>query len=649
MVSQIKNNIPQIAENSFFSDVAKQERNEAQKTISKQNYFGLTIRNKAIKNRDLIQSIDKYLLDNHKISLPVTKLEFNKLYPTGNFDPNSGELFWDSELNELIKMKYAICNPKGYMAMFPKVDGTSVLQPMAYAYSKNRLCAIWNMRKSQIIRSKYLAFLTEAKDNAGRLLTDHYQPVHLMLSVPHNGGLFQGKEFYACEIIDLFREMRDDKVWKKYVYSGEYGIEVKRSKNHGLHIHMHSFLLQKPEYTVNEVRDAIRELWTKITGNKDGKTIIWYESLYVYARDQEGNKIVEKKFVGHAENGDFEFTDRWKKDYIKPKDDLKKYLSGVMECIKYHFKPDCLEKPDGAHDIDLVKTILNNTKGKRLYSRFGDFYNQPLLNFNHLEKEDTTSMETIVKINEKADKINLYITDIEILSELEETTKRKKEIKQLVQELANISQYPKRKNKRIYKNNVLNWAKKQLEKIRKQAKADDSEPDLMTSTEGVEERLINPILLKKAQKSDYRIVIANPMYLRYNFQDLSKPQYETTVFTDKKLKVAPAFFTLKQVIKLDMQGFDICEKNWEIMQNMDKNRAIKKGYEKAKLPIYTPDKFKERYKQGLEFWEPTKSENTFESELKQQEIDREQIANLKANTIISDAELREKWKNLNPN
>ena len=296
----------------------------------------------------------------------------------------------------------------------------------------------------------------------------------------------------------------------------------------------------------------------------------------------------------------------------------------------------------------MVKIILNNTKGKRLYSRFGDFYNQPLLNFNHLEKEDN-NFETVANLNSKSDKINLLITDIEIFSQLEQTSKRKKEIKNWVLELANISLYPKRKNKRLYKNNVINWAKKQLEKLRKLAKVDDSEPDLMGSSEGVEERLINPILLKKADKSEYRIVIANPMYLRYNFRDLSKPQYETTIFSDKKLKIAPAYFTLKQVIKLDMQGFDISEKNWEIMQNIDRNKAIKKGFEKAQLPIYTPDKFKERYKPGLDFYEANTAIKSFEAEFKELDNNRKGIETEKANTITPERILREKWKNLNPN
>ena len=591
-------------------------------------------------------SIDKYLLDNHKLSLPQTKMEFNKIYPNGSFDANTGEMYFEPEIEELIKMKYALQNPKGYFAMFANGENSAVLQPLAYAYSKNRLCAIWNMRKSQIIRSKYLAFLTEAKDNFGRKLTEHYQPVHLMLSVPHAGGIFQGKEFYAKEIIELFRDMRQTDTWKRYVYSGEYGVEVKRSKQHGLHIHIHSFVLQNPEYSVNEARDAIRELWNSIAGNGESQTIIWYESLYIFQRDKDLNKIIEKKFIGHKPNGDFEFTDRWKKEYIQPGSDLQKYLSGVMECIKYHFKPDCLEKQDGTHDIDLVKTILNNTKGKRLYSRFGGFYNEPLLNFNNLEKEDN-NFETITHLTSKANKIRLLIAEIEAFTGIKATRKEKKEITSKVFELAQLSEYAKRNNKRIYKNNVLNWAKKQLKKLDKLAKIDESESELSTSTDGVEERLINPIWLRKAEKSEYKIVISNPMYLRYNFTDILKPKNEITIFSDKKLTIAPECFTLKQVIKLDMQGFELSEKNWEVMQNVDRNRAIKNGFERANLPTYTPEKFKERYKAGLEFYEPKEALNTFENELKAVEKEREIVALQKANRIIPENILQEKRKNLN--
>jgi hypothetical protein len=72
-----------------------------------------------------------------------------------------------------------------------------------------------------------------------------------------------------------------------------------------------------------------------------------------------------------------------------------------MECIKYHFKPGCLEKEDSEYDIELIRLILNNTKGLRMYSRFGAFYNEEALNFNNLKKEpddfEPEDVEEVIK------------------------------------------------------------------------------------------------------------------------------------------------------------------------------------------------------------------------------------------------------------
>ncbi|GAB3999550.1 hypothetical protein GCM10028807_50090 [Spirosoma daeguense] len=348
--------------------------------VSRQNRFGYTVRNKQIQNNRLKSQIDDFLCQ-FDIHLPASKQAHNenaaKIY---RYDEYGDAL--RSRFEQIVNLRYAIGDTKGYYARF-RHEGKEKLQPLAFWYSKHRLDHVWNWRKSQIIRNRYYRFLESATDETGVLLLNYYKPVHMVLTVPHINGLWQSKRFYARELIKAFTAMRKEPEWKRYVYAGEYGIEVKRSESHGLHIHMHSFLLQHPQYSIDKVRQIIERLWRKQTGNLSGYSGIHYETLYTWKRDEQGGIFLDKK-------------GKPVKDYIKPgQSDLNQYLSGVLECIKYHFKPDCIQAENGAYDIELIDEILCNTKNLRMYSRFGAFYRQSLLNFNVLQTDDSENEQDL--------------------------------------------------------------------------------------------------------------------------------------------------------------------------------------------------------------------------------------------------------------
>ena len=362
---------------------------DAKSFVKKQSKFGFTVRNKSLNNLKLKQAIDDYLTQ-FDVELPSDKATFEKMRSSiFNYDAYGDQL--ECKLNEIVKLRYAIQQTKGYYALFEH-KGQNSLQPLAFWYSKHRLCSVWNWRKSQIIRKRYRDYLETAKDYDGRKLIEYYQPIHMVLTVPHSNGLFNGKRFYLKEIIEAFREMRKYEAFKLSVFAGEYGVEVKKSQTHGFHIHIHCFLMQNPVFSVDYVRTKMEELWRKVVGNTSSYSGIHYETLYTHQKNEDGTVT---------------------KNYISPQNStIDEYLGGVMECIKYHFKPDCLEKKDGSFDMELIEEVLNNTKGQRLYSRFGKFYDVKELNFNNIQKEENEVMIDESEIIENED-LNTSVEGVE--------------------------------------------------------------------------------------------------------------------------------------------------------------------------------------------------------------------------------------------
>lgn len=327
-------------------------------------------------------------------------------------DKETGECKYD-DLIELARafyiLRYAL---PAQWSIFKSPEGKQEKQLVSAFHTGHRLDPIWNLKKSQLIRGIWYRFLQETK------IHEMYQPMHLMLTVPHKDGTWQGKRFYAREFIKKFNQLRKMPGWKRCIYGGEYGIEVTRKGSSGLHIHMHCLVFQYRQAGMDMrnknqrdlVNRYIRIMWRKLTGS----TITWYETLYVHRKDENGKFIMEKTadgipFLDRA--GQYEKEDepgiydlntelirgRKKKFYLDQREEwfqnltaeeqLKYFCDGVMECIKYHFKTDCFKTKDGRWDVELMREVLQHSRYLRMYSKFGEFYREKRLNYSRLEKD----------------------------------------------------------------------------------------------------------------------------------------------------------------------------------------------------------------------------------------------------------------------
>jgi len=353
---------------------------------------------------DFRDQIAEFFETNFNISFPNYKSEFFKYVNAGNETYN----YIYENYENLVKTYYTLGNfGESFASLFTNEKGHFETYTTAHIYSKHRLDPVWNYRKSNLIRNIYRQYLKSSK------IYEQYHPVHITLTVPHEGGKWQGKRFYVKELIDSFHKIRRSQGWKSQVYAGEYGVEVKSSpnKNNGMHIHIHSLAFLKAGVTVNKFRKFLQAQWKEETE----ATQIWVETIYFHAKGDNGKYITElipnpKKLITFENIEDetytteSEFITVRKKIYVddfakqikarkditeeqKESEILNAYLYGILETIKYHFKNDSLTLDGKNYDLPLVEEVLQNTKGKRLYSRFGAFYKVPELSFNHLNNE----------------------------------------------------------------------------------------------------------------------------------------------------------------------------------------------------------------------------------------------------------------------
>jgi hypothetical protein len=337
----------------------------AQRVISN-NKFASKLQFKRCQALDMMTAIKNRIkvLTGHW--LPFTYKEYkDKIETIFNYEDYGSDIF--DTYGQLAKLYYDLGKCRYKIERVFEKDTVLYPQLAACYYSKNRLDPIWCYRKSQIIRKRYRDYLTSSK------IHENFEPIHLVLTVPHKGGTWQGKRFYVKELISAFNLMRKSPLWKTYFHAGEYGVEVKKSKNEndGLHIHIHVLLFQRTNFSRKECSDHIEQLWRKYTGNTSNYSGIHYETLFYHQRE---GKAIHKK-------------------YIKPGDSIELYVKGILECIKYHFKTDAFGD-FGNWDTDLMAEVLTKTKHVRLYSKFGAFYGVEALNFNRLEEtEDQTNEE----------------------------------------------------------------------------------------------------------------------------------------------------------------------------------------------------------------------------------------------------------------
>jgi hypothetical protein len=320
-------------------------------------------------------------------------------------DRETGELLYD-EYSQLARAYYALyqCSPATY-AIFknPKSEHYSS-QGITFCCSKHRIDPVWNYVKSKKLRSSVHAWMKE------ECIHEKYQPMHLVLTVPHPGGKWKGKTFYAREMVERFNLMRKHPLWKKYMYGGLQCLEITRKGKNGLHIHIHAMVLQNPEYDRNEVYEFIGREWEKGTG----ALMCWYETLYIHKRatedkkspwicetDDEGNKIWDEARQEFKKKK-FYLDDRyeWFRD-LPSEEKFQQYVNGVLECIKYHFKYESFKtgkKVDGTNvdqwDIPLIADVLKHSKNLRMFDKFGKLYGEKRLSMSYIEQEAEKEIES---------------------------------------------------------------------------------------------------------------------------------------------------------------------------------------------------------------------------------------------------------------
>ncbi len=383
------------------------------------------------KTNEIREQIAEFIETNFEIVLPAHRATFLKIAQKSEIHNTVIEMF-----PNLIKTYYTLANfGESVGALFTDDKGRYETFTQAHIFSKHRLDPVWNYRKSNIIRNIYRNYLIDTK------IYEKYNPVHITLTVPHSGGTWNGQKFYAKELLNAFREVRRSCGWKSNVYAGEYGIEVKSSPNkeNGLHIHIHSLAFLKPGTSIKNFIKWLSDKWLFLTDASQ----IHVEKIYFYEKGENGKYITELK----QNNRDLEtfeqpdgtytseanfievrkkiYVDKFKREVMsdislssdeKEKKILNAYLYGILETIKYHFKTESLTLDGRNYDLPLIEEVLSNTKGKRLYSRFGEFYNVPELSFNRLDDSSTSEEEITAEANEEV--INPFTGELEPIEKL---------------------------------------------------------------------------------------------------------------------------------------------------------------------------------------------------------------------------------------
>ena len=350
--------------------------------IAANNKFSQRLSFKSKQNLELSQQIKEYF-NEQQINLP----QYKNIYKSAperflpiEVDTITGEITGEGEnhsLHELAMAYYTLkANNMAVYAMF-KQGKTQKQQILSALYSRHRLDHIWLYRKSKLIRKIWRDYLNETE------IYKHYDPRHLVLTVPHKGGVWMGKRFYARELLKKFNILRKYPAWKKYIHAGEYGMEISKSQGgNGLHIHLHCLVFQNPEYSRNTVQEWIKRKWQQLTEAE----YIHYETLYVHVKNQKGQYIRTQK-EGKAVKKKYYLEGHW---FHTMPDEVQKevYVKGILEAIKYHFKNDALLNPDETYNIPLIAEVLQHSKYLRMYSKFGGFYGDKRLNYSSLEKPE---------------------------------------------------------------------------------------------------------------------------------------------------------------------------------------------------------------------------------------------------------------------
>lgn len=406
------------------------ETAEQTKAIKRNQNFEYILAKKKKKNLQLSYEIRKYIEEETGYEIPYDSEQRKTLiqFLEGNEQ---------KEEAELIRLENYLKVGRSLGATFLTPGGDLTTYTVSHTYNKNRVCYIWNYVKERKVRHIYFKFITENLEQIRNFI-----PVHLVLTVPRNEkGEYKEEKFYGHLLLKDFNRLRTLPFFDLYCYGGEYGLETKKGKTTpGLHTHLHSFslLYQKPNFdkirknaraTAKEINRLLQffylnyaeKLWNieqiypkkkdqaiqhlKKVAERVGTNPKFFQKVLIYFWQQVtgGHQVHVERLYTKKRNEAGEILYNYKvseggtllkeiqKEYINKNSTAEKYTEAILECIKYHFKPDIFNDEFDNFDIPLIGKILAETKRKRLYSRFGAFYKLPELAISF--KEDNADEE----------------------------------------------------------------------------------------------------------------------------------------------------------------------------------------------------------------------------------------------------------------
>lgn len=275
--------------------------------------------------------------------------------------------------DELLEFGYKTkkcCSASLYREHYPET-----LEYIDSIFCGHKMCHVCNVEREKLVRRKYIKLFQKYPE-----LRKDYDFMHLTLTVPHPFGTWRNQKFYANELLKEFNWMRKKPFWKTFVYAGELGVEITRSEKNGMHIHIHALLLvhrfpKNRNYLHYELLRAWNNQTIDVSLEKreftfEEKTAIlksnkFINDIYLEKLDNRGSTMLTLESLYVIDNG--------KKKYINPAND-NDFLSGLMECIKYHFEPYAMNKDDKSYDFELMAETLPLLKNKPLYKKFGAFH-----------------------------------------------------------------------------------------------------------------------------------------------------------------------------------------------------------------------------------------------------------------------------------
>lgn len=471
-----------------------------------------------IKNLEMCEKIKDYVFENTGLRMMGIDKKGDKGYYDKLVSIDTGEYL--QEYEALFDAYYTLRASTNVLLANFKDNGRVRPQIISVKHSRHKLDHIWNMRKSQMIRKVWRELLSKDR------LHEQYTPMHMVLTVPHKDGTWMGKKFYGKELIAFFNILRKYPVFKKCVYGGEYGTETTKGE-HGLHTHIHALIFQYKHVSTNKFREELSEIWKRLTGGN-----LFYKTLYVH-RKEHGAWITENIPAKVVQGDEEEFTleeayDRRKKFYLDNRNPWYKSLSdeekvevynrAILECIKYHFKNESFKDENGEYDIDFIKEILQESKGLRMYSKFGAFYNDKRLNYyNPSPGEDTVEewqkidYEMQCYYNEDGELIEPFggMTDEEILEASIEVLNDPNRLTE--EELREI--WKKEGNDIDYGQEYPRFEEDiDFEKME----------ELRSSVDNSLNYLTNPFTGEAAKRDEYELVIAYPEDLKFTINTTTK-------------------------------------------------------------------------------------------------------------------------------